>query len=106
VKSADDCIAYTGDTGGALLPFMQQVAVPRVLFVDVTFPNWLAARAEVSGHLTPAMLQTRIAEMQNAGVALPKIVPVHMSLEHQTDILSELSAVERALGIDLEPGYE
>jgi hypothetical protein len=39
-------------------------------------------------------------------VALPKIVPVHMSLEHQTDILSELSAVERALGIDLEPGYE
>ena len=106
VKGPDDCVAYTGDTGGDLLPFMQQTAVPRVLFVDVTFPNFLDARAEISGHLTPNMLKARIADAQAGGVTLPKIVPVHMSLEHQSDILSELSAVERELGIDLEPGYE
>ena len=106
VRSGDRTVAYTGDTGGPLLPFMQQDLKPEVLFVDVTFPNELLARAEISKHLTPSMLKTRIADIQHAGVTLPRIVPVHMSEAHQTTILRELSAVERELGIDLEPGFE
>lgn len=106
VKSADGCVAYTGDTGGPILPFMQQEIAPDILYVDVTFPNELEWRAEVSKHLTPNMLRARVIDAQQAGVALPKIVPVHMSEEHQNQILTELAALQTELGIDIEPGYE
>lgn len=106
VKSDNLCVAYTGDTGGPLLPFMQQELKPDILYVDVTFPNDMRARAEVSMHLTPEMVRTRIMDAQNAGVTLPKIVPVHMSQQHQKQILIELAAIQTELGIDLEPGYE
>ena len=106
VRSGTDCVAYTGDTGGGLLPFMQDELTPTVLFVDVTFPNRLEARAKASQHLTPAMLREQIVEAQAAGVTLPKLVPVHMSLEHQSEIHTELAALQSELGIDLEPGTE
>jgi ribonuclease BN (tRNA processing enzyme) len=99
-------VGYTGDTGGPLLPFMQQAIRPDVLFVDVTFPNDLVWRAQASKHLTPNMLRSRIVDAQRAGAALPRIVPVHMSEAYQPQILKELAEVERDLGVDLEPGFE
>ena len=106
VQNEGITIGYTGDTGGPLLPFMQQDLKPDILFVDLTFPNELLWRAEVSKHLTPSMLKTRIEDMQRAGVPIPRIVPVHMSEAHQATILKELADVARELGVDLEPGFE
>ena len=37
---------------------------------------------------------------------LPKIVPVHLSLQERDEIHEELSAVAKALNVDLTPGYE
>ena len=79
---------------------------PQVLFVDVTFPDRLAERARRSKHLTPSTLQRELAAAQEAGVTLPRIVPVHRSLAHESEVLKELAAVESALGVELEPGYE
>ena len=56
--------------------------------------------------LTPNRLKAQIQQARAEDVELPKIVPVHMSLEHEKAILKELSVVERELGIDLEPGFE
>lgn len=54
---AGGSMAYTGDTGGDLARFFRDEMAPRVLFVDVTFPNRLEQRAKLTGHLTPGMLQ-------------------------------------------------
>ena len=105
-SSSGRCVAYTGDTDGDLLPILQDEFAPEVVFVDVTYPNRLQWRAEVSGHLTPSLLKSRLGAALNAGVRLPKIVPVHLSLHERDEIHEELSAVAKGLGVDLTPGYE
>ncbi|MEE8518604.1 MAG: MBL fold metallo-hydrolase, partial [Dehalococcoidia bacterium] len=99
-------LAYSGDTGGALMRFMEDPMAPELLFVDVTFPNALEWRAKISGHLTPALLKQQLTLAREAGVPIPRIVSVHRSLEHEEDILRELSEVGKELSIDIEPGYE
>ena len=100
------CVAYTGDTDGDLLPILQDELAPEVVFVDVTYPDRLQWRAEVSGHLTPSLLERQLGAALRAGVRLPKIVPVHLSLHERDEIREELSAVAKGLCIDLTPGYE
>lgn len=100
------CVAFTGDTDGDILPILQDELAPEVVFVDVTFPDSLGWRADVSGHLTPSLLGRQLRTALDAGIKLPKIVPVHMSLQHQDELNEELSAVATELGIDLTPGYE
>lgn len=100
------CVAYTGDSDGDLLPILQDEFAPEVVFVDVTYPNRLQRRAEVSGHLTPSLLERQLGVALRAGVRLPKIVPVHLSLQERDEIHEEISAVAKALGVDLTPGYE
>ena len=100
------CVAYTGDSDGDLLPIIQDELAPEVVFVDVTYPNRLQWRAEVSGHLTPSLLERQLGAALSAGVRLPRIVPVHLSLHERDEIHEELSAASRALGVELTPGYE
>lgn len=99
-------MAYTGDTGGDLLPFLQDSHSPRLLFVDVTFPNRLEERANAVGHLTPALLALQLRQAINIGVKLPRIVPVHLGVQYQAELVDELSAEGDRLGIDLQPGHE
>ena len=100
------CVAYTGDTDGDLLPLLQDEMAPEVVFVDVTYPNRLQWRAEVSGHLTPSLLERQLGGALSAGVRLPRIVPVHLSLQERDEIHKELAAVASRLNVDLTPGYE
>jgi ribonuclease BN (tRNA processing enzyme) len=100
------CIAYTGDTDGDLLPMLRDEMAPEVVVVDVTYPNRLQWRAEVSGHLTPSLLGNQIGAALKDGVELPRIVPAHVSLQEQDEVYQELLEVGKALGVDLTPGYE
>lgn len=100
------CVAYTGDTNGDLLPLLQDPLAPGVLFVDVTFPDRLAWRAEVSAHLTPSSLRDRLLAAREAGARLPRVVPVHVDLETASEVALELAAVGAELGMDLTPGRE
>lgn len=106
ISSPAGSIAYTGDTGGRLLPFIRHELAPSTLFVDMTYPNAMEWRADIAGHMTPNRLKTQILQAVAEDLPLPKIVPVHMSLEHEKDIIKQLSVVERELSIDLEPGFE
>lgn len=104
-------MAYTGDTGGDLMPFLKGEAVPEVLFVDVTFPDAMEAHARLTGHLTPSLLrrQLQMALENNPSLpkpSLPKIVAVHMSPAHQDQLERQLSALADEMGLDLTPGYE
>ena len=100
------CMAYTGDTDGKLMPFFQDELCPEVLFVDVTFPNRLKWRAELTGHLTPGLLRNQLLEALKIHRRLPRIVPVHTSLLDREEVVQELDAVATELGVDLTPGYE
>lgn len=99
-------VGITGDTAGNLMSFVTHRTPPDVLLVDVTFPERLRWRAERSRHLTPVMLEEELRAAVEAQATLPRIVPVHRSLEHEAEILVELAAVQTRLGIDLEPGVE
>ena len=99
-------VAYTGDTDGDLLPMLQDELAPEVVFVDVTYPNRLQWRAEASRHLTPALLERQLGAALRDGVRLPRIVPMHLSLQDQDEMHEELLAVGKALDVDLAPGYE
>ncbi len=99
-------VGFSGDTGGKLMSFFTHERAPEVLFVDVTFPDRMAERAKRSKHLTPGTLKRELAAALEAGVKLPRIVPVHRNLAAEAEILKELAAVESSLGVELEPGYE
>jgi len=97
-------LAYSGDTGGRLLPFF--AAAPQVLLVEVSFPDRLLDLAKLTGHLTPSLLQTELEAARAAGHALPPLVAVHMSPHDRAEIDSELERVAGALDVDLRPGEE
>lgn len=106
VRSASGCIAYTGDTGGDLMPFLQDPLSPEMLFVDVTFPDRLEPRALLTGHLTPRRLGAQLRAARRLGLKLPAIVPVHLSTLHEQEIRRDLAAVGVEFGIALTPGRE
>ena len=99
-------MAYTGDTGGVLQPFLTDFPGLDVMFVDVSFPNHMAELAASTGHLTPKKLQEELASIQPAGGKWPKILAVHMNPADKDELASELDIVSQELGIDLSPGIE
>lgn len=99
-------VGYTGDTSGEILPFFQGSSAPSVLFVEVTFPDRLADLAQLTGHLTPATLGCQVEAALSAGLTVPKLVVVHMRPEHEEELLDQLTALARKLGIDLTLGHE
>ena len=108
IKSdSGSCWAYTGDTGGNLLPFFQEnELVPQVLFVDVTFPNRSEFLAKLTGHLTPNLLREQVAEAKEAKLSLPRMVAVHINVPNREEVIGEVRSLANELGIDLSPGAE
>lgn len=108
VKSdSGGCVAYTGDTGGDLVRFLRDEMSPQVVFVDVTFPNRLEWRAQITGHLTPGLLHEQLLEVQDSGNGrLPRIVALHRDVSTREEVLRELATVSEKLKIELAPGYE
>ena len=107
VKSkAGACWAYTGDTGGNLLPFFQDKLSPQVLFIDITFPSRLEALAKLTGHLTPGLLREELLEVMGAKLSLPRMVAVHISVPYLEEVEQEVASLANELGIDLIPGAE
>ena len=100
------CMAYTGDTGGNLLPFFQDDFVPNVLFIDVTFPNRLEGLAKLTGHLTPKLLGEQLLEVSKAKLHLPKMLAVHINVPNRDEVIPEVKSLATDLGIDLGPGAE
>ena len=100
------CMAYTGDTGGNLLPFFQDQLSPQVIFVDVTFPSRMEFLAKLTGHLTPNMLREQVLEASKAKLRLPKMVAVHMNVPTRDEVIPEVESIANELGIDLSAGAE
>ena len=103
---AGDRFAYTGDTGGNLLPFLDSASERHILFLEVSYPDRLSELASHSGHLTPASLRGQLEEALAAGLNLPKMVAVHLDPENHDELEDEISATAADLGVDLTTGHD
>lgn len=100
------CAAFSGDTQGELRGVFQDSLSPEVLFVDVTFPNRMYPRAQLTGHQTSWMLREQLVMALAAGLEPPRIIAVHLAPAHREEVVGELADLAAELDVDLVPAYE
>ena len=105
MRRGSSTAAFTGDTGGGLLPFLAHSPPPQVLFVEVTFSNSGDARARASLHLTPFLLSEELEEARKQGLPLPQVIAAHRDPRHEQAILQELAEVARRLDTTITPAH-
>ena len=96
---------YTGDTGGGISDVLMKID-PKLLITEVTFPNSDEPLAQLTGHMTPNLLERELLKLTANGGARPQVLIVHMHTQTETQILSEIAEVADKTGIDITPGYE
>jgi len=99
-------MAYTGDLGGGLSPFLDESFGLQVIFVDVTLPNRLIELARLTGHLTPCLLREQLLSVSPLQLSSLRLVAVHISANRRDEVVDELAVLAEELGVDLTPGYE
>ena len=72
LQDGNGAILYSGDTGST--PWMWKEAREqkglRAIFVETSFPNRLSRLAELSGHLTPSMLEEELKKIDDLDVPI------------------------------------
>ena len=96
---------YTGDTGPGLSSCWEHVS-PDLLLIDVTLPNRLEEHALSSDHLTPRLLGEELALLRKANGQLPRILPIHISPQYESEIAEELDQVARELDATIDIAQE
>ena len=96
---------YTGDTGPGLSSVWSKIS-PQLIITDLTWPNSLADAANDAGHLCPQMLRDELIEFRQANGYLPKIIAVHTSPQHESQIKKEVGEVARLLEASIDIAHE
>ena len=96
---------YTGDTGPGLSSVWSKTS-PQLIVTDLTWPNSLSDAAKDAGHLCPQMLRDELIEFHQVNGYLPKVVAVHTSPQHESEIEKELREVARVLGTSIDIAHE
>ncbi len=103
--AAGESVFYSGDTGPGLGGVWERIN-PRLLIIDVTFPNRLAGAAEDSGHLCPETLGKELDDFRRLRGYLPRVVTTHCSPRHEPEITAEVKEVAEGLGAEIRIGRE
>ena len=96
---------YTGDTGPGLASMWSRIS-PQLVITDLTWPNNLANAAKDAGHLCPQMLREELIEFRRIKGYLPKVVAVHVSPQHESEIEAEIREVARSLATSVDIAHE
>jgi Cft2 family RNA processing exonuclease len=96
---------YTGDTGPGLSSVWRKIS-PQLLITDLTWPNSLAEAAKDAGHLCPQMLREELVEFREANGYLPKVLAIHTSPQHESQIEREVREVARLLNTSIDIAQE
>ena len=96
---------YTGDTGPGLASIWGKIS-PQLIIADVTWPNSLADAARDAGHLCPKMLEKELAGFRRLRGYLPRVVIIHLSPQHESEIEREIKQVAQKLGVSIEVAQE
>jgi len=96
---------YTGDTGPGLSSVWSKIS-PQLIITDLTWPNSLADAAKDAGHLCPQMLREELLEFRQANGYLPKVIAIHTSPQHESQIEKEVREVAGLLGTSIHIAQE
>ena len=105
VRKGSGTAAFTGDTGGGLLPFLSHTPPPQLLFVEVTFPNNGIDRAHASPPLTPSILQDELEAARQRNLPIPHVVAVHRDSRHEQAIIQQLAQLSHTLNVPITPAH-
>lgn len=103
IQKAFATVAFTGDTGGGLMPFLSRKPPIQLIFVEVTFSNDGEDLARASGHLTPSILNEELSVARNRGLPLPRIVAVHRDPRHEEAAIRQLADISKELSVTITP---
>jgi ribonuclease BN (tRNA processing enzyme) len=92
---------YTGDTGPGLSSIWSHIS-PQLIIAEVTWPDRLAGMAREAAHLCPEMFKEELLELRRIKGYLPRVVAIHMSPQHETEIRREVGEVAELLGISID----
>lgn len=92
---------YTGDTGPGLSSIWSRIS-PQLLIAEVTWPDRLADMARDAAHLCPRMFKQELLELRRIKGHLPKVAVIHVSPQHESEVVPEIREVARLLGISID----
>jgi ribonuclease BN (tRNA processing enzyme) len=95
-------VAFVSDTGPTEEVWRLANGRPdlRAVFVEAAFPNRHQARADASGHLTPATLAGELAKLRRPA----RLVVIHIKPRYRAEVVQELRALN-VPGLEVgEPG--
>lgn len=83
---------YSGDTSTteAIWDMARQCPDLKIAFIEASFPNRLEHLANISGHLTPAMLKTELKKFGDRNIPIKVF---HMKPQYLEDLQAELAAL-------------
>jgi ribonuclease BN (tRNA processing enzyme) len=93
-------VFYTGDTGPDLSYLWNDIK-PDLLIIDLTFPNRLSNEAKSSGHLCPQLLKKELESFRQLKSYLPKVFPIHLYPQFETEIIREANKIACELGLKI-----
>ena len=96
---------YTGDTGFGLSNVWEKIS-PKILIIDVTFPNRFKTMAEDSNHLCPEMLMEELVSFRKIRGYSPEVITIHMNPKMEATIAEEISEVSRKLDVPISIAHE
>jgi cAMP phosphodiesterase len=102
LSNGDSSILYQGDSGPTTELWRLANLTPKLdaIIAEVSFPNRLRDQALVSGHLTPEMLRTELAQL----TVRPAVYAQHMKPQYLSEIVSELTALSDPPVLPLDQG--
>ncbi len=98
-------VFYAGDTGVGLDECWRQIA-PEVMFIEVTGLNRMEENMLRLRHLTPDLLVKELLLFRQIRGYIPRVIAMHIPLNYEDELRSELSAASKQLEMELEVAYE
>jgi ribonuclease BN (tRNA processing enzyme) len=92
VSDGQATVAFSSDTAETdqLWDLINNAPRLDALFIEASFPNSMHALAEVSKHLTPAMLSRELGKLSHNGI---DILAVHLKPAYRETVANELKAL-------------
>lgn len=103
IRDETSSILYTGDTGPTdkIWKEANKLSNLKAVIVETSFPNYLHALADMSGHLTPFMLKDQLNKLKVLDLS---ILIFHMKPQYLPELENEIAALGNPNIIILKQG--
>lgn len=96
---------YTGDTRPSLSNCWEHIS-PQLILIDTSLSNRYEKLAMKLGHLTPNLLRQELDNFRRIKGYLPRVVTVHMDPLTESEVETEIAAMNESLGGVITFGHD